>query len=95
MASDFDRVWEEFLLLISSREEARVAVQSEADSLGWTLYQCGSVAEGMEYLRVAQFRAVVCDENLPDGDWTSLLTQTETLPYRPRLRVIPRTAGCH
>lgn len=41
--SESDRVWDEFLLLISSREEARVAVQSEADSLGWTLYHNAGV----------------------------------------------------
>jgi hypothetical protein len=60
--------WDEFLLLVSLREETRMAVQSVADSLGCTAFECANVAQALEYLRQAQFLLVVCEEHLPDGD---------------------------
>lgn len=71
-----------------------MAVEGVADSLGCTLFECASVAEAVDYLRQAQFLCVVCEEELPDGDWASLLAETERLGYRIGMIVIPRSPGC-
>ena len=88
------RDWNEFFLLVCPREETRIAVQSVADSLECPSFECASAAEALDYLRQAQFLLVVCEENLPDGSWTTLLAETERFSYSIGMVVISGSTVC-
>ena len=88
------RDWDEFFLLVCPREETRIAMQRVARKLGCLSFECASVAEAMEYLRQTQFLLVVCDEHLPDGDWTTLLAETERFSYSIGMVVISGSTVC-
>ena len=54
--------------------------------------ECARVTETLEYLRQTQFLLVVCEENLPDGDWIALLAEMGRLPYTSGLVVASGSA---
>jgi len=53
----------------------------------WRLYQVGSCAEAVSFLRARPIPVVIGDAGLPDGTWRDLLREVASLPDPPRLIV--------
>src|SRR5260370_8435734 len=53
----------------------------------WRLYQVGSCAEAVSFLRARPLPVVIGEASLPDGTWQDLLREGASLPNPPRLIV--------
>lgn len=60
--------------------------------MGWTLLHARTVAEAVRRLRAALMPVVICERELPDGDWLLLRNAALQFPSPPRLVVCSRTA---
>ena len=61
----------------------------EAD---WQLYTASTYREALVALGLHRMPVVLCECQLPDGDWKDVLSQLAPLPDRPRLIVFSRNA---
>jgi len=58
----------------------------------WRAYQAHTCREALSLVRQRRIPVVICERNLPDGDWTSVLGGLKELPHRPQLIVSSRLA---
>lgn len=80
------------LLIVGASEESRLPLRRMAQGFGWDLFESASCAEGMALLRRECIPVVVCAQDLPDGNWSSLLEEIAELPHQPNLIVASRLA---
>lgn len=57
---------------------------------GWETTECMTVCDAQPFL--SRFSVIVCDEQLPDGNWKDVLKQLQTLPTKPSLIVTSHLA---
>ncbi len=58
-----------------------------AGGWNWTLYEATTCAEALACLRLVHAPVVICRQELPDGDWRSLLRELGRLERPPQLIV--------
>ena len=80
------------LLMVGASEESRLPLRRLVEGFGWHLFESASCAEGMALLRRERIRVVICEQDLPDGNWRSLLEEIAKLAYQPNLIVASRLA---
>ena len=56
----------------------------------WRLRSVSTCQEALTLLRQEAIPVVVCNHQMPDGNWRLLLENAEALPYRPRVIVSGR-----
>lgn len=71
------------ILLIEDEPELAAATGSRLQAEGFVVDQFGSLGEAIEAVLMAQYRAVLLDRRLPDGDGLSLLPVLKTRPDPP------------
>ncbi len=80
------------LLFVSSRTDDRTALRRILAHSNWKLYEASSCREAIASLRRRHTPVVICERELPDGDWKSLLDAVSELPSRPVVIVSSRHA---
>jgi len=63
-----------------------------AEGLGWDLFESAGCAEALTVLRREHIPVVLCEENLPDGNWRLLLDEVGGFVSRPHVIVASRLA---
>jgi DNA-binding response OmpR family regulator len=61
----------------------------------WTLYIASDVAEAKHILRQTSIPVILCDSELPDGNWKDLLAEAAGIQSPPLIIVISRLADEH
>lgn len=80
------------VLMVSPFEEDRAALRRIFERSGWELYEANGISEAMRLLARQTIPVVICDRDLPVGDWKALLDALQLLPYPPHLIVSSRLA---
>jgi DNA-binding NarL/FixJ family response regulator len=78
--------------MVGTSEESLLPLRRMAEGFGWDLFESASCAEGMALLRRERIPVVICEQDLPDGNWRSLLEEITKLAYQPNLIVASRLA---
>jgi DNA-binding NtrC family response regulator len=65
------------------------------DDAHWNLYQAHTYREATSQLSRDWAPVIICERQLPDGNWKDVLSQTVPLAERPRLIVISSQANEH
>jgi DNA-binding response OmpR family regulator len=80
------------VLTVSSLEEDHLSLGRILGSSHGDLRPARSCQEAVEVLRGGEIPVVICERDLPDGDWKVLLYATRLLERAPLLIVCSRTA---
>ncbi len=81
------------VLLVSSLPETHVSLRDIFDHSNWLLHEVSTCSEALAYLRDNNAAVVICERDLPDGDWKLVLSTFDNLPMPPNLIVTSRLAG--
>ena len=80
------------LVLVSSSEQVHGVLRSIFAHSNWRLDSTFSCEEAVAQLRGNAAAVVICDRELPDGNWRRLLEATESLPLPPKVIVMSNQA---
>lgn len=80
------------LLVVSSSMRDRVILSDMFQTISCPRHWTASAAEAMKQLEAEPIGVVVCDEQLPDGDWRSILAATRSKTDPPPVIVISGAA---
>jgi DNA-binding response OmpR family regulator len=80
------------VLLVSCLPETQLSLRPIFDHFNWLLHDVSTCGEALAYLRGNSGAAVICDRDLPDGDWKLMLSTFDSLPMPPSLIVTSRLA---
>jgi DNA-binding response OmpR family regulator len=75
------------VLLVSSLPETHVSLRLIFDQSNWLLHGVSTCGEALTHLRENDTAVVICERDLPDGDWKVVLNGLESLPMPPNLIV--------
>ena len=79
-------------LLVSPFASDHVAVQEVFLYLRWVLIAAYNCAEALAFMRQTSTPVVICEHDLRDGNWKTVLQACAGLPEPPRLLVTSRLA---
>lgn len=80
------------LLVVSESEQAHTSVSRALARLDWLIYSAHSSQEAADFLRGRDFGVVLCDCELSQGNWRSLLEDAHSVHNPPKLIVFCRYA---
>lgn len=83
---------EVMVLAISPFEDVHHSLQRVFSQSKWHLYKATSRAEAMAFLRNNPVSVVLCECELPDGNWKDMIYDLATLENAPKLIVTSRVA---
>jgi len=78
------------VFLVSPFEEDHIFVGQVFEGVIWRVSGVSSCAQAREFLPVWHSAVVICDWELPDGDWKEILKALVVLPCPPPLVVTSR-----
>ncbi len=81
------------VLVIGGFDTDLIALLGILNDTDWTLYWNTSRADAVETLRRRPVNVVLCDRDLPDGDWKGVLAATSSLAAPPPVIVTARFAN--
>jgi DNA-binding NtrC family response regulator len=74
-------------LLVSPVESDHAVLREAFADRSWKLYSASSCTEALNVIRRASIPVVICERNLRDGNWKTLLAASARVPQPPRLVV--------
>ncbi len=80
------------ILLVSPYQEDHSSLRHILHNEGWAITRCRTVADAAAELSAGAPSIVICERDLPDGNWKEVLSRTEELPHAPLVLVISRHA---
>ena len=80
------------VLVVSPFEEDRTVLRGIFARSDWELREAKTISEAMRFLVCEHIPVVICEQDLPVGDWKALLDALQLLPYPPQLIVSSRMA---
>jgi DNA-binding response OmpR family regulator len=80
------------VLIVSPGEDDHASLREIFRHSNWKLYEALNRGEAVVLLHERRILVVICERNLPDGSWKTLLDEIEAMPARPRLIVSSRLA---
>lgn len=80
------------ILLISPLPEDRISLRHIFDHSNWRLRQVSTCRDALAQTSENDTAVVICERDLPDGDWKLVLSKLESLPVRPNLIVTSKLA---
>ena len=80
------------VLLVSPDEDDHASLREILGRSNWKLYGAFNRGEAVSLLHEHRIPVIICERNLRDGNWKTLLDEVEALPGRPRLIVSSRLA---
>ena len=75
------------MLLLAGRESIHAALQRIFRHSSWHLRHVKTCYEAIEFAKSNETAVVICERDLPDGDWTTVFAKCEALPRRPNVIV--------
>jgi DNA-binding response OmpR family regulator len=81
-----------FVLVVSPFEGDLQSLKVTVRPSDWTLYTVGGWAEAMRVLDRSPVPVVLCESELPDGNWKDLLRAAAVVPNPPVMIVTSRLA---
>jgi len=78
------------VLVVSESEQPHVFLRHTLTRAGWMVVCRFSAGEAASLLEEEKFALIVCDAELPDNGWKSLLAECQRLPCPSRLIVFCR-----
>ena len=75
------------VLLVSSLPETHASLRRIFGHSNWLLHEVSTRREALAYLRDNSGAVVICERDLPDGDWKLMLSTLHSLPMPPNLIV--------
>ena len=80
------------VLAVSPFEEDHACLRAIFNHSNWKIYGAHDCREAMDFLRNNRLAVLVCERDLPDGDWRNLLDSISALPLAPLLVVTSKDA---
>lgn len=80
------------VLGVSPYEEDHICLRAIIGHSSWKIFEAHASHEAMSFLSKNRMAVLICERDLPDGDWKTLLDSLSTLPLPPRLVVASRDA---
>ena len=81
------------VLGVSHHEGDHVSLRAIFEHSNWKIFEARACHEAMSFLRENRMAVLVCERDLPDGDWKTLLHFVSALPLPPLLVVSSRDAN--
>jgi DNA-binding NtrC family response regulator len=81
------------VLLVGGFDTDLIALLGILNDTDWTLHWNTSRADAVETLRLRPVGVVLCDRDLPDGDWKDVLAASTSLASPPPVIVTARFAN--
>lgn len=75
------------VVLLASRESFHGPLERIFRDSSWHLRHVQTCYEAIEFAKGNETAVVICERDLPDGDWTMFFAECETLPRRPNVIV--------
>jgi DNA-binding response OmpR family regulator len=79
------------VLVVNLRKDDLFSLRGTLPS-NWTLYIASDAAEAKQILSQTSIPVLLCESELPDGNWKDLLAAVAEIPSPPLLIVTSRTA---
>jgi DNA-binding response OmpR family regulator len=83
------------VLAVTPYEEDQLFLGHLFSHSNWRMYRAHSSCEALALLRQTTIPVVLCESEMPDSSWKSLLAALDQLPDRPLLVVTSRLADEH
>src|SRR5580658_4744377 len=80
------------MLAVSPVKKNLFFLQHMFDDANWKLFTAHTYQEAIAQLRRELFPVVVCEAQLPDGNWKDMLNRLALISHPPRLIVASRCA---
>lgn len=80
------------VMIVSPFDEDLVSLLEILSHANWSVYWLTNCAEAIAMLHAHTVPVVLCDRDLPDGNWQSLLPRVNSLAEQARLIVTARLA---
>src|ERR1022692_3304481 len=80
------------VLVASPFEEDLLSLRGSLVPSNWTVYAASGSAEAMEILRRTLVPVILCESELPDGNWRDLLAAVSGMQSPPLMIVMSRSA---
>jgi DNA-binding response OmpR family regulator len=80
------------VLVVSPFDDDYTTLKTFLHSGGWSFSRCAGAAEALPQIKTDGLGLVVCEQDLPDGSWKTLLAACEAMPNSPLLLVVSRRA---
>jgi DNA-binding response OmpR family regulator len=80
------------VLAVSPREEDHHATRTACAHTTWNLLTTRTIAEALDLLQHKCVPVILCERDLPDGNWTDLQESLASLDRAPSLVVTARNA---
>lgn len=75
------------VLGVSAHESDHIRLRAIFSHSNWHIHQASNCREALDFLRTNEIAVLVCEEELPDGNWKELLDSLVRLPESPLLVV--------
>jgi DNA-binding NtrC family response regulator len=80
------------VLAISPHEEDHACLRAIIGRTNWKIFEVHDCHDAMIYLLKNRVGVLICERELPDGDWKTLLDSLSALPFQPLVVVSSRDA---
>ena len=80
------------VLAVSPFEEDHACLRTIFDHSNWKIFNAHGCHEAMDFLEENRMAVLVCERDLPDGNWKNLLESLSTLRVPPLLVVTSKHA---
>ena len=80
------------VLAVSPHREDHACLRAIFSHSNWKIYEAHTCQDAMSFLGKNPMAVLVCERDLPDGNWKSLLDSLSVLPLPPLLVVTSRDA---
>ena len=80
------------ILVVSPDPEDQTALRRILHHSNWSISHCASIADALEHVPSAVPAVILCERDLPDGTWKTVLSACENSPDSPLLLVTSKTA---
>ena len=80
------------LMIVLAAEEDRRSIEAIVAPCQWKVYRAGSCEEAIRFARYTHPRVLLCDDELPDGNWRRIWKALSIGPLPPLLVVASRNA---
>ena len=80
------------VLAVSPHEDDHACLRSIFSHSNWRIFQAHNCLEALKFVKGHRMAVLVCERELPDGDWKTLLDSLAGLPLSPLLVVTSRNA---
>ena len=80
------------ILLVSPCAEDYTSLKSFFHTSGWKIIRCSGASEALQEITTERFELVICERDLTDGNWKTILAAAEAMKSAPLVLVVSQQA---